>query len=88
VLGRPGFSAQEKDKPKGPPAEAGKAQAEPRPPAKWEYKIIKYKREDEGTEGDLNKLGEGGWELVGAAAGKGGTTTELMGRLILKRPKK
>ena len=62
---------------------------------KWEYKVATMSEFDERTEKELNKLGEEGWELVGAPGvvsarpspqGSAGTTTTV--KLVLKRAKR
>ena len=62
---------------------------------KWEYKVTTMSEFDERAEKELNKLGEEGWELVGAPGvvsarpqpqGSAGTSTTV--KLILKRAKR
>jgi hypothetical protein len=65
------------------------------PVARWEYKVATISEVDERAEKELNKLGEEGWELVGAPGvvsarpapqGSAGASTTV--KLIFKRPKR
>jgi hypothetical protein len=65
------------------------------PVPKWEYKVAALESEDKDAEKDLNKLGEEGWELVGAPSivtsprqGQGNPGTSTKVKLIFKRPKR
>ena len=75
------------------PASAFFAPAPPLP--KWEHKVVMVSEKDADTEKELNKLGDEGWELVGAPSvvtspfkpnGAGAVSTKV--KLILKRPKR
>ena len=83
------------------PAQEKKAKEEkgagvPAPVPKWEYKVIRaesIRREvaEDKMEAGLNKLGEEGWECVGAVGevtGSEAQGTWTKAVLILKRPKR